>query len=165
VARRLDPVLRHALVSRAALAVHPSRLASGPGDSRCGPAADRPPDRRQLCGLDASAEATGRERSDDNDPRRGTDMNDSALYITLGHNSSAVFARDGVVVRGYEQERIDRKKSSSAYPREAIELCLGGEASRVGVACVSHWFDDLTLRSNKYLDLEHLRSVANCVVS
>jgi len=92
-------------------------------------------------------------------------MSDSALYITLGHNSSAVFARDGVVVCGYEQERIDRKKSSSAYPREAIDLCLEGQAFGVDVAYVSHWFDDLTLQSNKYLDLEHLRSVVDCIIS
>lgn len=84
------------------------------------------------------------------------------LFVSLGHNSSAVFARDGVVIRGYEQERIDRKKSSSAYPRDAIELAVGD--SRADVAYVSHWFDDLTLRNNKYLDLDHLKSVAGTVV-
>lgn len=80
----------------------------------------------------------------------------TALYVTLGHNSSAVLAQHGSVVAGYEQERLDRKKSSSSYPREAIERCANFAAD-IDVAYVSHWFDDCNLNSNKYLDLDHLR--------
>lgn len=89
---------------------------------------------------------------------------ETALYVSLGHNSSAVVAHGGEVMRGYEQERIDRKKSSSAYPREAIELCLPGQ-SVADVAYVSHWHDAFELRSSKYLDLDHLRSKAGRIVS
>lgn len=91
-------------------------------------------------------------------------MNDTALYVSLGHNSSAVLARDNRVIRGYEQERIDRKKSSSAYPKDAIELCLPAH-SFADVAYVSHWFDQFSLQDTKYLDLNHLRSKVDRVVS
>lgn len=92
-------------------------------------------------------------------------MNDEvALYVSLGHNSSCVLAHGGEVMRGYEQERIDRKKSSSAYPRDAIELCLPRDAS-ADVAYVSHWFDRFELRDSKYLDLAHLQGKAMRVVS
>lgn len=91
-------------------------------------------------------------------------MTEQALYVSLGHNASAAFAENGRVVRAYEQERIDRKKSSSAYPREAIELAMG-KAGGADVAYVSHWFDDLELKSNKYLDLDHLRGLAPEIVT
>lgn len=87
------------------------------------------------------------------------------LFISLGHNSSAVAARNNVIVAGYEQERIDRVKSSSAYPRDAIELALQESKMRgVETAYVSHWFDHFDLKQNKYLDIAHLRSVASKIV-
>lgn len=84
-------------------------------------------------------------------------MSESQLFVTLGHNSSAAFAVDGKVVRAYEQERIDRKKSSSAYPREAIDLAVNGE--HVDQVFISHWFDDMRLRTNKYFDADHMGSI------
>lgn len=84
----------------------------------------------------------------------------SAIYVSLGHNSSCVVAHDGKVTRGYEQERLDRKKSSSAYPRDAIEECFRDE-EYVDVAYVSHWFDRFDLRDSKYLDLTHLQWCAS----
>lgn len=91
-------------------------------------------------------------------------MSHLALYVSLGHNSSAVLAHDGKVVRGYEQERMDRKKSSSAYPKEAIEAALG-IWSGVDDIYVSHWFDDMALQSNKYLDVDHLLTYSDRVTS
>lgn len=89
---------------------------------------------------------------------------ETAIYVSLGHNSSAVLAKSGQVVQGYEQERIDRKKSSSAYPKDAIELCLPS-GQRADVAYVSHWFDRFDLHTNRYLDLAHLKTKAARVVS
>jgi carbamoyltransferase len=89
-------------------------------------------------------------------------MSHLALYVSLGHNASAVLCHDGAVVRGYEQERMDRKKSSSAYPREAIEAAMG-VWDAVDDVYVSHWFDDMTLAANKYLDIDHLQSIAGKV--
>lgn len=89
------------------------------------------------------------------------------LYISLGHNSSAISSRDGVVRRGYEQERLDRRKSSSAYPKRAIDRALGKDIS-CDTAYVSHWFDHFNIEelpSDKYLDFPHLASVANNIVS
>lgn len=83
-----------------------------------------------------------------------------SLHVSLGHNSSACLAVDGVVTRGYEQERVDRRKSSSAYPRGAIALALADHRpSPVDVAYVSHWFDDFDLPNGpnqKYLDYPDL---------
>lgn len=86
------------------------------------------------------------------------------LFITLGHNSSAVLAIDGKVVAGYEQERLDRVKSSSAYPAQAIDRMLGVHGN-VDKAYVSHWFDDFRLFDSKYLDTGHLRGLAMSVES
>lgn len=89
-------------------------------------------------------------------------MSHLALYVSLGHNASAVLAHDGKVIRAYEQERLDRIKSSSAYPREAIQAAMGPWEA-VDDVYVSHWFDDMTLASNKYLDIDHLQSIAGKV--
>ncbi len=82
------------------------------------------------------------------------------LFVSLGHNASAVLAKDGVVIRGFEQERIDRRKSSSAYPHEAIREAMG---SYIGVdqIYVSHWFDRFDLHTNKYIDLEDLKGLSS----
>ena len=79
----------------------------------------------------------------------------NTLHISLGHNASAMYAVDGVPVRAYEQERLDRKKSSSAYPKDAIELAVGRDEN-VGKVYVSHWFDHYDLTDSKYLDVRHL---------
>lgn len=88
----------------------------------------------------------------------------SELYISLGHNASAIMCRNGVAIRGYEQERLDRVKGSSAYPREAIDRALGRNIScdRVNV---SHWFDhfDIDHLDCKYLDYGHLSSLGDIV--
>lgn len=86
------------------------------------------------------------------------------LFVSLGHNSSAVLAVDGQVVRGYEQERLDRVKSSSAFPKEAIERALGADdfCDRV---FVSHWFDQLELEDNKYVDVNYLSSLSPELIS
>ena len=44
----------------------------------------------------------------------------------LAHDAAAVILRDGVVVAGTEQERLDRIKHSNKFPWEAIDLCLAG---------------------------------------
>lgn len=88
------------------------------------------------------------------------------LYVSLGHGSSAVLSRNGRVVRGYEQERLDRHKASSAYPKEAIDAALGRDISCDSIR-VSHWFDrfDLENLDVKYLDYSHLSSVGAHVTS
>lgn len=88
------------------------------------------------------------------------------LFVSLGHNSSAMVAVDGVVRAGYEQERLDRVKASSAYPRESIEACLRAVGQdRADNAYVSHWFDRFKLESCKYINLDHLRGRATNVGS
>jgi predicted NodU family carbamoyl transferase len=75
----------------------------------------------------------------------------SALLLSLGHNSSAIFT-DGTRVLGYEQERLDRIKSSSASPVNAIlEIKKHIDLSEVPIFC-THWFDKFDkLPNNKYI--------------
>lgn len=73
------------------------------------------------------------------------------LHISLGHNSSVVAVRNGQVLKGYEQERLDKLKSSSAFPAKAIAAATQ-EIGSVDRVYISHWFDrfDLTAMTNKY---------------
>lgn len=81
----------------------------------------------------------------------------TALMLTLGHNSSAVYF-DGEKAWGYEEERLNRIKSSSAYPRLAIEEIQKNTQIAPGShVFVSHWFDDFDFdsKTTKYFDKEH----------
>ena len=85
----------------------------------------------------------------------------AALMLTLGHNSSAVYF-DGEKATGYEEERLNRVKSSSAYPRSAIdEIEKNTKIQQGSYVFVSHWFDrlDFDKTSNKYFDKEHFDSL------
>ena len=62
------------------------------------------------------------------------------LHLSLGHNASAVLTQNGDVVRGYEQERLDRKKGSSFFPALAINEALSNEDC--DDVFISHWRDD-----------------------
>jgi predicted NodU family carbamoyl transferase len=76
----------------------------------------------------------------------------NALLLSLGHNSSAIFT-DGARVIGYEQERLDRIKSSSASPMGAItEIDSFLTIKRETPIFVTHWFDWFSkdLPDNKY---------------
>ena len=87
----------------------------------------------------------------------------SALMLTLGHHASAVWfnPEDGIPL-GYEEERLNRIKSTSAYPRMAIERIESLATITPGsYVFVSHWFDKLDFykESNKYFDKEHFDSL------
>lgn len=76
----------------------------------------------------------------------------TALALTLGHNSSAVLIRDGLIVCGYEQERFSMIKSDSAFPEDAIkEINNRFPLPTDTKVCVGHWFLDHQLpEKNKY---------------
>lgn len=65
-----------------------------------------------------------------------------SLYLSLGHNSSAVYF-DGRQAIGYEEERLDRIKSSSAFPNRALsEIAANiGDRIRDNACFFTHWFD------------------------
>ena len=69
----------------------------------------------------------------------------NSLLITLGHNSSAILVYyNGTRIIGYEQERIDGIKSSSAFPSGAIfkiAEVLGMQYMQGCKVYISHWFD------------------------
>lgn len=81
----------------------------------------------------------------------------TALMLTLGHNSSAVYF-DGEKAVGYEEERLNRVKSSSAYPRLSLdEIEKNTKIEPGSYVFISHWFDKLNFdeESNKYFDKKH----------
>lgn len=75
------------------------------------------------------------------------------LLITLGHNSSAILVKNGKVIVGYEEERLNRIKASSVFPIKSIEKCLSfsvpnkNEKNKI---YVSHWFDDFNFQENNH---------------
>lgn len=89
------------------------------------------------------------------------------LLLTLGHNSSAIYV-DGITVIGYEEERLNKKKSSSDFPELSIKEIL----KRLGrqkfdnnlQVLVSHWFDDFSLNENKYWKPEVLKQLCGSYV-
>lgn len=77
-------------------------------------------------------------------------MSKKALLLSLGHNSSSIYT-DGDTVIGYEQERLDRIKSSSAAPIGSLcEIEKHMNLYKVPMF-VTHWFDKFdVLPHNKY---------------
>lgn len=74
------------------------------------------------------------------------------LHVSLGHNASAVLTENGKVVRGYEQERLDRRKGSSLFPLMAINAALDLEPADEII--LSHWIDNFhpCKTQNKHYD-------------
>ena len=88
----------------------------------------------------------------------------TSLLVTLGHNSSACVARDFDFVIGYEQERLDRIKGSSAFPKAAVDLAVrhvaGTDDALVDQLFVTHWFDQFGTEAfvdDKYFDKSLLK--------
>lgn len=88
-----------------------------------------------------------------------------SILLTLGHNSSAIFVQvdPNTMIQskpiGYEEERLNKIKSSSAFPK----LALGEIARQVDITgatvYISHWFDDFIdplLKTSKYYDAEFM---------
>lgn len=76
------------------------------------------------------------------------------FMVTLGHNSSVIVSDTQGNCLGYEEERLDRRKSSSAFPKNAFDAAsfMGGETT----VFVTHWFDQFVpknvFESDKYFD-------------
>lgn len=86
--------------------------------------------------------------------------------ITLGHNSSAVFYDGTQKPIGYEEERLNGIKSSSAFPQKSIEEIIRNvEAAKLQGAkiFVSHWFDTFEPRyfPGKYYDYDYMHLLMN----
>lgn len=68
-------------------------------------------------------------------------MNKAAILLSLGHNSSAIYF-DGQNAIGYETERLDRIKSSSASPILAIqEIQKFVKIPKQTPVYITNWFD------------------------
>ena len=84
------------------------------------------------------------------------------LLLTLGHNSSAIgVTDDNIIIAGYEEERLNREKSSSRFPKLAINkiLEMHNPKGEENIIYVSHWFDNYEFKNctekhwdKKYID-------------
>lgn len=88
------------------------------------------------------------------------------LCLSLGHNSSAVMLfEDGRDPIGYEEERLSKKKSDSAFPilsiTRILEVLGKHAADQVTDIYISHWFDnfDPYTTENKYYSALRLRKL------
>lgn len=83
------------------------------------------------------------------------------LCLSLGHNSSAVLIEHGQAI-GYEEERLSKIKSDSAFPVASIDRIFQvvGDYRRAEVQTIyiSHWFDnfDPYTTENKYYNAAYL---------
>ena len=72
--------------------------------------------------------------------------NNKSLLLTLGHNSSAILVEDGKIICGYEEERLSKVKSDSAFPRLAIMECLNYKyCDKLDTVYISYWNDDFDI--------------------
>ena len=88
------------------------------------------------------------------------------LCLSLGHNSSAVMlSEDGRDPIGYEEERLSKKKSDSAFPilsiTRILEVLGPNAAINVKDIYISHWFDtfDPYTAENKYYSAPQLKEL------
>ena len=82
------------------------------------------------------------------------------LLVTLGHNSSAILVEDNKVICGYEEERLSKVKSDSAFPRLAIMECLRQQyVPSLDKVYISYWNDsfDIFNEGDKTVDKHYDR--------
>ena len=86
-----------------------------------------------------------------------------ALMITLGHNSSALFFNGVDAPIGYEEERFNKVKGSSMFPKQSIEEIKKyvGDKMYKSKVYVSHWFDTFEVEKfkEKYFDFEYFSNL------
>lgn len=80
------------------------------------------------------------------------------LVITLGHNASCILMGNKEIQCGYEEERISRVKSDSAFPRCAILKCLDfiNVDDTINKIYISWWNDSFTIFDDPTFDDKHL---------
>lgn len=89
------------------------------------------------------------------------------LLLTLGHNSSAVLMDDDKVVCGYENERLSKVKSDSAFPSLAIMECLNNKkvfVDKLDYIYISYWNDSFDIFEDasyvdKHIDKKFLNTL------
>lgn len=90
------------------------------------------------------------------------------LLLTLGHNSSAILVEDDKVICGYENERLSKVKSDSAFPSLAIMECLNNKdvyVDKLDAIYISYWndsfdiFDDASIYVDKHIDRKFLNTL------
>jgi len=79
------------------------------------------------------------------------------LLLTFGHNSSAILVEDDKIICGYEEERLSKVKSDSAFPRLAIMQCLNYKyCDKLDKIYISYWNDDFGIFDGRALSDKHV---------
>lgn len=85
------------------------------------------------------------------------------ILMTIGHGSSVIAVEDGIILNGYEEERLTRVKGDSRFPINCMEMISRDfENKKIGAVYVSHWFDNFQFmdeyneRINKYWDYAYM---------
>lgn len=85
-----------------------------------------------------------------------------ALVLTLGHNSSAIYIVNGIIVCGYEEERLSGIKSDSAFPSKAIDkIRTQYNVDKFDAVFVGHWFTAGQLVESKYYNYNYILRLVN----
>jgi len=90
------------------------------------------------------------------------------LLITLGHNSSCILTDGNKIVCGYENERLSKVKSDSAFPSLAIRRCLDqAYVHSLDTIYISYWNNDFSIFDigskyiDKHIDRKFLDTICN----
>ena len=72
----------------------------------------------------------------------------SAYY----HDSAACLLRDGEIVAAAQEERFTRKKGDAAFPRQAVDYCLGSAGIDIGSVEFVGFYDKPLLKFERILE-------------
>jgi carbamoyltransferase len=72
----------------------------------------------------------------------------SAFY----HDSAACLLRDGEIIAAAQEERFTRKKGDAAFPRRAVEYCLGAGGVSAGDLAYVGFYDKPLLKFERILE-------------
>ncbi|HEX5432272.1 MAG TPA: carbamoyltransferase C-terminal domain-containing protein [Bryobacteraceae bacterium] len=86
------------------------------------------------------------------------DLEEREYRISQGHDSAAALIVDGVPIAAAAEERFDRRKHSSRFPKGAIQYCLGEAGLKIGdIDEIAHGFDYTPYRRAWSLDAQTSR--------
>lgn len=84
------------------------------------------------------------------------------ILLSVGHNSSAILVENNKILIGFEEERLSKVKSDSAFPKLSLEKIIQKypkSVKKVNEIFISHWFNTFKVNfNNKYIDMLYLNS-------
>lgn len=85
-----------------------------------------------------------------------TDDNAAELPYWAGHDAAACLMENGVVIAAVEEERLNRIKHTSFFPRQSIAFCLREAGLSLGeIDTIAYCFAETDV--NRFIDKLHIR--------